>query len=105
MNLDVRADHLAMIQAVLRHHVPDREVWAFGSRVKGSARPTSDLDLCILGETSVGFTVLGRLMDGFSESNVPYKVDVIEWATIGPEFRDVVCEEKVVLHRPGDDRS
>jgi predicted nucleotidyltransferase len=49
MPLDVRSDHLMMVQTILRRNVPEREVWAFGSRVTGKAKPTSDLDLCIIG--------------------------------------------------------
>ncbi|MDO8691524.1 MAG: nucleotidyltransferase domain-containing protein [Dehalococcoidia bacterium] len=97
MLLDVRPDHLKLVQDVLRQHVPDREVWAFGSRAKGTARGTSDLDLCILGDTPLGFRLLGRLRDAFSESNLPYKVDVVDWATTGVSFRKIIEDGKVVV--------
>ncbi|MHB1563902.1 MAG: nucleotidyltransferase domain-containing protein [Leptospirillum sp.] len=29
--------------------VPDREVWGLGSRAKGTAQDTSDLDLAVIG--------------------------------------------------------
>ncbi|MBF0612488.1 MAG: nucleotidyltransferase domain-containing protein, partial [Magnetococcales bacterium] len=40
--LDIRPDHLKMVQEILKKHLPDQEVWAFGSRVKGTAREYSD---------------------------------------------------------------
>lgn len=97
MLIDVRPDHLELVLDILRRHVPDREVWAFGSRARGTARATSDLDLCILGDTPLGFKLLGRLRDAFSESNLPYKVDVVDWATTGASFRKIMEDCKVVV--------
>ena len=33
---------------ILHKNVPEYEVWAFGSRVKGTAKRYSDLDLAII---------------------------------------------------------
>jgi len=78
MSLDVRPDYLKIVQDILSAHVPDREVWAFGSRVTGKATETSDLDLAIIGETPLEFETLAALRDAFSESRIPYKVDVVD---------------------------
>ena len=47
MLIDIRSDHLQMVQDILKRHIPNHEVSVFGSRVKGTAKDTSDLDLCI----------------------------------------------------------
>lgn len=73
MSLDVRPDHLKIVQDILSIHVPDRQVWAFGSRVTGKARETSDLDLAIMGDSPLEFESLAALRDAFSESRIPYK--------------------------------
>jgi len=97
MPLDVRPDHLAMVQAILRRHVPGREVWAFGSRVAGTARATSDLDLCVVGEVPLPYETRARLRYDFSGSDVPYTVDVVDWATTSGSFRKIIEEDKVVV--------
>nr|VFK62190.1 MAG: Predicted nucleotidyltransferase [Candidatus Kentron sp. TUN] len=97
MLLDVRSDHLATVREILRRHMPDREVWAFGSRVRGTAREASDLDLCICGDEAIGFERLGRLRDAFSASALPFRVDVVAWAGAGESFRRVVEGERVVV--------
>jgi len=97
MPLDVRPDHLAMVQAVLRRHVPGREVWAFGSRVTGTARATSDLDLCVVGEVPLPYETTARLRYDLSGSDVPYTVDVVDWATTSGSFRKIIEEDKVVV--------
>ncbi|NNJ84274.1 MAG: nucleotidyltransferase domain-containing protein [Gammaproteobacteria bacterium] len=97
MPLDVRQDHLVIIREILRRHVPDRAVWAFGSRVRGTARTASDLDLCIGGDKPMGFERLARLRDAFSASVLPFRVDVVAWASTGESFRRVIERERVVV--------
>lgn len=82
MPVDVRPDHLKIVLEILKRIVPDREVWGLGSRAKGTAQDTSDLDLAVIGETSLDFRTLAELRDAFSESNIPYKADVVDWSTI-----------------------
>ncbi len=98
MPLDLQPDYLAIVQEILRHHVPGREVWAFGSRVRGTARNASDLDLCIRGDESMGFERLGRLRDAFSASVLPFRVDVVDWATTAEGFRGIIERDRVVVH-------
>ena len=99
MPLEIRPDHLKIVEEILEKHLPDREVWAFGSRVNGTAKETSDLDLVVIAETPLDFQRLGSLRDDFSESNLPYKVDVVDWAKIGETFREIIRKEKVVIQK------
>jgi type I restriction enzyme S subunit len=46
-NIDIRPDHWKIVRDILQKHVPEYEVWAFGSRAKKTAKKHSDLDLCI----------------------------------------------------------
>ena len=46
--IDVSPEEWRIIRDILRKHVADREVWAFGSRAKRTARRYSDLDLAII---------------------------------------------------------
>ena len=98
MPLDIRPDHLKIVEEILEKHLPDREVWAFGSRVNGTAKETSDLDLVVIGENSLDFQTLGALRDDFSESNLPYKVDLVDWAKIGETFREIIRKDKIRIN-------
>lgn len=95
MPLDVRPDHLAAVSEILRRNVPDRAVWAFGSRATGKAKPTSDLDLCIVGETPLPYEVSAQLRQDFSDSDIPYTVDLVDWATCSAEFRAIIERDRV----------
>lgn len=54
--IDICQNQLEIVQAILRKHVPDQEVWAFGSRAKGTARQYSDLDLAVITDTPLPST-------------------------------------------------
>jgi type I restriction enzyme S subunit len=95
--VDIRPDHLRLVLDILRQHVPMAEVLVFGSRAKWLARDTSDLDLCIRDAAPLSFEQMGLLREAFEESNLPYKVDVVDWATISSSFRKVVERHKVVV--------
>lgn len=87
----------AIIRDALQSHVSDREVWAFGSRVKWTNKEFSDLDIAIIGDEPLSISTLASLADAFSESVLPYKVDIADWATTSPSFRSVIKKDKVVI--------
>ena len=97
--LDMRPDHIELVQRILRQHVPSAEVLAFGSRAKWLARDTSDLDLCIRATAALSFEKMGTLREAFEESNLPYKVDVVDWATTSESFRKIIERDKVVVQK------
>ena len=95
--IEMRPDHWAIVSAILQQHVPDREVWAFGSRARHTAKPYSDLDLLIIGDEPLSLTMSATLTDDFSESDLPWKVDVVDWATTPESFRRIIERDRVVL--------
>jgi len=97
--LNLKPEELEIVGAILARHVPDREVRAFGSRVAGPAKKFSDLDLAVMGETSLPASVLADLEEDFRESDLPFKVDVVDWATTKESFRRIIEREYVVVQR------
>ncbi len=84
--------------------MPDREVWAFGSRAKWTAKDASDLDIAIIGNIPLGTSTLVKLNDDLSESGLPIKVDIVDWATTSENFRKIIEEQKVILKLPQQSR-
>lgn len=94
---DISAHHLEIVKDILRKHVPDREVWYFGSRATGKAKQYSDLDLVIIGTTPLTLTQCASLEYDFDQSDLPYKVDVVDWATTNDSFREIIKKTAKVL--------
>jgi uncharacterized protein len=90
--LDVEAEDLETVKCILREKVPGHEVWAFGSRVRGTARKFSDLDLAIIASKRLPDDQLLELRQAFSDSNLPFKVDLVDWSSITEEFKTRIKE-------------
>ncbi len=88
--LDLAPEHLAEVRRILQLHIPGRTVRAFGSRVQGTAKPFSDLDLAVMGDVPLDFRQLAALKDAFADSNLPFRVDVVDWATTSEAFRGII---------------
>jgi type I restriction enzyme S subunit len=101
MLLDIRPDYLQLVKEILQKHVPQYEVWAFGSRAKWTAKEYSDLDLCVVSDQPLSFKVLGAMAEDFSESDLPWKVDIVDWATTSASFRKIIQWDKVVVQSVG----
>lgn len=98
--IDIQPDHWDIVRAILQKNVPQYAVWAFGSRVKGRAKKYSDLDLAVMTDTPLPLDVSGRLSDDFSTSDLPWRVDVVDWATTSATFRAIIAKDHVVLSVP-----
>lgn len=99
--LDLGEAEWSIVQTILQMHVPDREVWAFGSRAKWNAKEFSDLDLAVIGQTPLKPAVSAALADDFANSDLPWKVDVVDWATTSESFRKIIARDKVVVQSAG----
>jgi type I restriction enzyme, S subunit len=98
--VDLRPDQLATVQAILETHVPNSEIWAFGSRAKWTARDSSDLDLAVVADAPIPSTTLDRLRRAFEDSYLPIKVDVLDFAQISADLQNLIRRQKVVLRKP-----
>ena len=98
--LDMAQKHWEIVRDILHKHVPEYEVWAFGSRAKWTAKPHSDLDLAIITDHALSLAISAALEDAFSESDLPWKVDIVDWATTSASFRKIIEQQKVLVQKP-----
>lgn len=100
VGLALSAKEAEAVRAVLDAHLPAGViVHVFGSRARGPAKPWSDLDLVLEGEGPVPLAVLAQLAEAFDESDLPWKVDLVDRKTVSPEFAAIIDAGKVPLVR------
>jgi type I restriction enzyme S subunit len=99
--IDVEPDQLRIVRDILQRLAPQYPVWAFGSRTLGKAKRYSDLDLAIITDAPLPLTRQAALAEAFSESDLPWRVDVVDWAATTEAFRKVIARDKVALQSPG----
>lgn len=95
--------YLQMVLTILQSHLPNAEVWAYGSRVNGDYYEASDLDLVVRQPDDLGKAQanLGDVIDAFSDSNLPIMVQVVDWARIPAAFQDEILVNYVVMQIGG----
>ena len=95
--IDIHPKYLELIKHILKDHVPQWEVRAFGSRVIQSAQSHSDIDLVIMGDSSLSLGVIGSLKEAFQASDLSIRVDVLDWHSISEDFQKVIERKYEVI--------
>lgn len=93
MPIDIKPDHLEQVKKILKKFVPAYEVLAFGSRIHGTAKKYSDLDLAVISDRPIPFQVMAFMQEAFSESSLPFKVDLVDWSLLSEEFRKIIKKD------------
>ena len=98
-SLKLDPDDLDAITSILQRWVPEAEVWAYGSRVRGNCHEASDLDLVIRNPQNLHQPTpsLGQLKQALKDSNVPILVDVMDWACLPEAYRQDIERGYVVV--------
>ena len=94
--IDITADQQKTLLALLKRHLPNTTAWVYGSRVKWTSRPQSDLDLVVFTTPDQDRRV-SELREAFEESNLPFRVDLFVWDAVPEQFRKQIEAEHVVL--------
>jgi type I restriction enzyme S subunit len=95
--IDILPEHWQIVRRILNEHVPHHEIWAFGSRARGNAKPYSDLDLAVIADAPLSIDIRAAMAEDFTESDLPWKVDVVDWATTSDTFRKIIEQGKVLV--------
>ena len=93
--LDLRGEHLRIVMSILSDVIPGVEVRAFGSRVLGTAKRSSDL--VVAGASRLDWKTMARLKAAFEESDLPFRVDLLDWHAIPEHFRATIARRYEVI--------
>jgi hypothetical protein len=70
-------------------------VFLFGSRARGDAHPTSDIDIAVLPREPLPAGALAALRESLDEATIPQTVDLVDLSEVDTEFRERVLAEGV----------
>lgn len=91
-------DKQALIEIFSSMEMPV-EVWAYGSRVDGTAHSGSDLDLVVRTRDlqKLPIDVLMDMKEKIQYSNIPIVVELFDWARLPEGFQQNIEEQHEVL--------
>ena len=96
--IDLLPEHYQQVRHIFNACLPGADVRIFGSRIKGTATAYSDLDLVVLGDEPKNPKIMSAVKDRLSESDLPFLVDVLDWADLSESFRTVIIEHNEPLY-------
>lgn len=95
--IDATPDEINIIKKILHEHVPNREVRVFGSRILGTSKPYSDIDLVLMCDEKIDLNIIFKLKDAFEFSTLPYRVDVVDWQRISQDFQAIINQQYEII--------
>lgn len=94
--LQLEPRHWEIIRQILSKY--PYHFYAYGSRVKGTARKLSDLDLCYYND--IPFSVVSEIREEFAQSNLPFIVELVNWKHMRPAFQKAIQKDLVLISAP-----
>mgnify|MGYP004645750497 CR=1 FL=1 len=90
--------HLDYILNTLKQNLSNGKFYVFGSRAKGTNKEYSDIDIAIkCGDEKISADVLGKLLITFTDSTLPYEVDIVDLNAIDEKFKTLIKDDLVEL--------
>lgn len=77
----------AQLLDILQRSLGNQAVLLVGSRARGPAKRFADIDLLLMNGQPLSPSVRANLRYELEESDIPFKVDLLEWADLTPAFR------------------
>ena len=92
-----------IVMDIVSEFATDCDVFAFGSRVRGTSKETSDLDLAFAlpDGARLPFNRLGDIKYAFSESDLIFRVDVLDYNGVEQYFREIIDRSRRKIYGPG----
>ena len=90
--IDLDAVTRQKVDVVLRRFLPETEIRLVGSRARSGAKRQADIDLLVMRPKPLSPRERALLNTAFEESDIPFRVDVLEWECLAPAFRELLTE-------------
>jgi len=98
--IDIEKQDFLTVKQILEKYVPECEVRVFGSRITSKTKKYSDLDLVIVGREKLTRKTMMLLNEAFEESDLSFRVEVLDWNGVSESFKKVIEVKYVVIQKP-----
>ncbi len=99
--MSLNRNYLKMITSVISEVIPDGEIFLFGSFARGCERSYSDLDIAVRASSQIPFEKMLILHHLFSESDLPYVVDIVDLRSVSDGFHLSIEKDLVKIEQDG----
>ncbi len=93
---EVKEESKNKIIAIISALVPEAKIYLYGSRARGTNAEWSDIDLALDTGKKLPRLTVGELRDIMVATNIPYKVDIVDFHNITDAMQKAIMKDKVV---------
>lgn len=79
-----------VIKNILAGIIPDADYLVFGSRLGNHHHRYSDLDIAVKATDKIPLLQLSTIEEAFAQSDLPFRVEIVDLNRASPEFRLLV---------------
>lgn len=94
--LFIKPEHLKMLTDIFQSYCPKAEIWAYGSRINGTAHSGSDIDLVVKSFNDSNLKLF-ELKNLLNESNIPFLIDIHEFDKLPDSFQKEILNDYVKI--------
>ena len=93
--------YLTMLKNIILSSIDKSKykVFLFGSRVSGSDKRYSDIDIGILGDKPLGRAYY-RIINKIEACDIPYKVDIVDFNLVDKKFKEIALQKVEIWNDP-----
>lgn len=92
--IDERTKHI--IIGVISTLFPQAKIYLYGSRARGTYKHGSDIDVAIDAGKKLERVDVGEARDMLNESNIPYKIEVVDFHNIPDQMQKNILKEGIL---------
>ena len=96
MNYGIDEESKRKIVAVLSALFPQAEIYLFGSRARKTHSQWSDIDITLKEDKKISRYAIGEAVSMLGASNMPYKIDVVDFNSVTDDMRKSIEDEGVL---------
>jgi len=96
-------DYLSIAKEIVLGHVDKKRysVFLFGSRACDNFHSRSDIDIGIIGKSTLNPVTFSEIEQALSDCIIPYKIDLIDFSKVSDSFRNEALKNVVYWNRAG----
>ncbi len=85
-----------MLIEIVSKHLPQAQIFLFGSRARKDNTPQSDIDIAIDNKTKIEPYILSQIKEALEESVIPFTIDVVDLNNISNNFKEQILKERII---------
>lgn len=84
-----------IINLIIALH-PQVKIYLFGSQATETQTHGSDIDIAIDAGKSMPRTAIGEIREVLNATDIPYKIDVVDFHQVPPQMRELILKEGIL---------